>query len=130
MNDIFCLFKGTKMNYEVKETKGVTGLVPGAAGVFTYHILDKEVTLAVMFLHDTLINTNFVAALYNVKVYPGLDINANYDLYFKMLTDNPHIANGKKQHLTNLGSGFSGRGKISISDPPTLEIEIQMAASK
>ena len=47
-----------------------------------------------------------------------------------MLEDNPYIANGdEKQHLTKLASGFSGRGKMSISDTSTLEIEIQMPAS-
>ena len=96
--------------YYVKETKGITGLVPGAAGVashagvfrgarfsslkmhaweatagvVTYKIFDEDLTLAVMFLQDTLTNTNFVAALYNVKVYPGLDIKANADLYFNV----------------------------------------------
>ena len=115
--------------FRVKEAKDITGLLPGAAGVFTYQILAEDLTLAVMFLHDTLINCELGVGLYNVKVYPGLDIEANEDLYKKMFNDTPYLADGKWQHMTNLGSGFSGRAKMTISDTPTLEIDIQMPAS-
>ena len=102
----------------------------GAAGVFTYYMLDKNLTLAVMFIWEHLMN-NYPPNLgfYNVKVYLG-HIKTNRDLYKNMTNDKPYKANDQWQLMTNVGSGFTGRGKVSISDTPTLEIVIEMPPSK
>ena len=109
-------------------TEKIAGLYQGAAGVFTYYMLDKDLTLAVMFVDTHRMDIDFSFRLYNVKVYPG-SIMADLDLYSKMFKDAPYIPNGEFQRMTKSGSGFSGRGKMTISDTPTLEIDIQMPAS-
>lgn len=110
-------------------TESLSGLFPGAAGVFTYYMLDKDLTLAVMFLHKHLTNADLGFGWYNVKVYPQ-SVMADQDLYDKMRNDKPYQANGQWHPMPNLGSGFTGRGKMSIADTPTLEIVIEMPPSK
>ena len=119
------------MHYHVTETKSPFGLYPGAAGVFTYYMVDKDLTLAVMFIHGrTSVLNPAVRRLYNVRVYPKV-VNADQDLYDKMKKDEPYSANGEWQRMTELGSGFAGRGRMyTPKDTPTLQIDIETPPSK
>ena len=128
MIDIFCLFKGNHLHFNVTETKILFGLYPGAAGVFTYFMADKGLTLAVMFRYGSKITKKY--HLYNVRVYLGRR-NANKDLYEEMKNDRPYSNTGSSlETLPDLGSGFSGRGGIVfIQKTPTVVIEIHMPPS-
>ena len=129
MIDIFCLFKGNHMHFHVTETKNLVGLYPGAAGVFTYYMAHKDLTLAVMFLYGRTI-PGIHYHLYNVRVYPGRR-KANKDLYEEMKSDKPYSNTGSSlKTLPDLGSGFSGLGGIVfIGKTPTVVIEIEMPPS-
>ena len=116
------------MHFHVTETENLFGLYPGAAGVFTYYMVDKDLTLAVMFLYGRTITG--ILHLYNVRVYPGRR-QANKDLYEEMINDKPYSNSGLPlEPMTDLGSGFSGLGGIvSIPNTPTVEIKIEMPPS-
>ena len=106
------------MSYEVQEVDA------GAAGVFTYDIPDRHLTLAVMFSHH--VNS---PGKFKVEVYPDEEKkNAGADLYCEMNDDDPWKAENKRDDK-QLGKGLKVYYLMNKENPPTLELDIALVKS-
>lgn len=112
---------GKAVLYGPRKTDG--SVATGAVGVLTYHIPQKDATLAVMW--SVPFDYNLYQNWWNVKMYSG-EQKANDYMYNDLYYDaNPFKANG--WHTRNLGYGLKFRGSMASSGKATLEIHVSTA---